>query len=223
MRLPKRKKRKDVSRGAGRRAGQRFDAEFGVTTEATIFLGELDPEALGPSLDYATHYDPTPPGDFEKLIEAATLAPEEATFVDLGSGLGRVVLFAARLPFRQVVGVEFSPALCAVARENLRRFDPVRRRCRDVRIVCADAKDYRLPRGAAIVYLFNPFVGPVFAAVLERLAVHDAELNVIYHTPLERKLLDDHPAFELVVDRPWGCVYRNRRNAGAPPKVGLRP
>ena len=45
---------------AGRRAGQRFDAELGVTTEALIFLGELDPEAIGPSLEHATHYEPTP-------------------------------------------------------------------------------------------------------------------------------------------------------------------
>ena len=212
--MPKSKKPRRVARGAGRRAGQRFDAEFGVTTEATIFLGELDPEALGPSIEYATHYDATPPDDFERLIAVTTIAPEGAAFVDLGCGLGRVVLLAARLPFRQVVGVEFSPALCEVARENVQRFGAANRRCRDARIVCTDARDYRLPRGAAIVYLFNPFVGPVFAAVVERLAQHDGDLNLIYHTPLERKLLDEHPAFEIVADRPWGCVYRNRRSAG---------
>jgi len=220
--LPKRKKPKRTSRSAGRRAGQRFDGDFGVTTEATLFLGELDPEALGPSIEYATHYDPTPPGDFEKLIAAATIAPEEAAFIDLGCGLGRVVLLAARLPFRQVVGVDFSPALCEVARENVQRFGSANLRCRDVRIVCADAKDYRLPRGSAIVYLFNPFVGPVFASVVEALAQHPADLNVLYHTPLERKQFDEHPAFDIVADRPWGCVYRNRRSAGPRPSAALR-
>ena len=53
----------------GRRVGQRFDADHEVTTEATIFLGKLDPEALGESLRYATHYEPTP------LHDALTASP----------------------------------------------------------------------------------------------------------------------------------------------------
>jgi len=215
--LPKHKKPKGRARGSGRRAGQRFDAEFGVTTEATIFLGELDPDALGGSLEHATHYDATPIDDFEKLMTATTIAPQEATFVDLGCGLGRIVLLASRRPFRQVVGVEFSPALCEVARENLNRFGAARRRCPDVRIVCDDAKDYRLPRGAAIVYLFNPFHGPVLATVVEALATHAGDLNVIYHTPLGRAAFDQNAAFEIVADHPWGVVYRNKRSGARPP------
>jgi SAM-dependent methyltransferase len=220
--LPRRKKPKRIARGSGRRAGLRFDADFGVTTEATIFLGELDPDALGQSLEYATHYDATPIADFERLIEMTTIEPEEATFVDLGCGLGRVVLLAARLPFRQVVGVEFSPALCEVARENVQRFGAAQRRCRDVRIVGDDAKDYALPRGPLVVFMFNPFHGPVMESVVRRLAQHPAELNVIYHTPLERRQFDDDPAFEVVADHPWACVYRNKRSAGPRPASVLR-
>lgn len=193
-----------------------------MTTEATLFLGELDPEALGQSLEYATHYDATPIADFERLIAATTLAPEETTFVDIGCGMGRVVLLAARRAFRQVVGVEFSPALCEVARENLERFAASLRRCRDVRIVCDDAKDYRLPHGALLVYMFNPFHGPVLSAVVDRLAKHSGELNVVYHTPLERRFFDENPAFEVVADHPWAVIYRNKRSAGTRPEPDLR-
>jgi len=71
---------------SGRRAGQRFDAEHGVTTEALVFLGELDPDAIGPSLEFATHYEPTPVAQAEALLDASPLAPGRATFVDLGAG-----------------------------------------------------------------------------------------------------------------------------------------
>ena len=193
-----------------------------MTTEATLFLGELDPEALGESLQYATHYDATPIADFERLIAETTLAPGETTFIDLGCGMGRVLLLAARGAFRQVVGVEFSPALCEVARENIERCAGRLRRCRDVRIVCDDAKDYRLPRGALVVYMFNPFHGPVLSAVVARLAKHPAELNVIYHTPLQRRFFDTNPAFEIVADHPWAVIYRNKRSAGTRPGPDLR-
>ena len=96
---------------SGRRAGQRFDADHGVTTEALLFLGDLDPEAIGPSLAHATHYEPTPVGEVRALLTHVTFDVARATFVDLGSGMGRAVMEAATLPFRQAVGVEISPAL----------------------------------------------------------------------------------------------------------------
>jgi len=155
---------------SGRRAGQRFDAEHNVATEALIFLGELDPEAIGPNIVHATHYEPTPVGDLARLLGHVPFALERSTFVDLGSGMGRAVLLAAEQPFRQVVGVEFSPALHAIARDNLAATDRTRLRCRDVRLVRRDAETYPFPRGDLVVYLFNPFDGAILAEILERLA-----------------------------------------------------
>ncbi len=151
---------------SGRRAGQRFDAEHRVVTEALLFLGELDPAAIGPNIGLATHYEATPPGDVVRLLAAAQLVPECTTFVDIGSGMGRVVLIASRLPFKQVVGVEISPALHEVARENLATYDRALQRCSDVRLVRADAADYAFPRGELALYLYNPFRAPVLASVL---------------------------------------------------------
>ncbi len=102
---------------SGRRAGQRFDAQRNVATEALLFLGDLDPEGIGPNLVHATHYEPTPVGDLDALLAHVPFALERSTFVDLGSGMGRAVLLAASRPFRQVVGVEISPALHAIARD----------------------------------------------------------------------------------------------------------
>jgi SAM-dependent methyltransferase len=196
---------------SGRRSGQRFDAEHQVTTEALIFLGQLDPEALGPSLEHATHYEPTPVEHVATLLDAVPIRLERAAFVDLGCGMGRVLLLAARRPFRQVIGVEFSPALCEIARENVAAFDLGLRRCRDVRIVRADALNFALPRGDLVVYMYNPFRGAVMQTVAERLAKaasETRELIVIYHTPLERGLIEATGAFDLAAEFPCGVVYR---------------
>jgi SAM-dependent methyltransferase len=194
---------------SGRRSGQRFDADHQVTTEALIFLGQLVPEALGPSLEYATHYEPTPVEHVVTLLDAIPISLERATFVDLGCGMGRVVMLATHRPFQQVVGVEFSPALCEIARENLAAYDSALRRCRDARIVCADAKNFALPRGDLVIYMYNPFRGPVMQTIVDRLArTRTDELVLIYHTPLERALVEASGAFETVADFPCGVVYR---------------
>lgn len=183
-----------------------------MTTEALVFLGELDPDAIGPSLQYATHYEPTPVGEAEKLLDASPLAPEHATFVDLGAGMGRIVLLAARRPFKHVIGVEISPALVEIARENLAGARDERRVARDVRIVRGDAAEYRFPRGDLVVYLYNPFEAPILEAVLRRLREGDRlrEVVLLYHTPVERATIDADTAFELTRDLGFGLVYRRR-------------
>jgi len=193
---------------AGRRAGQRFDAERGVVTEALMFLGDLDPEAIGSNLAHATHYEATPVADFERLLAHIPFALEDATFVDLGAGLARVVLLAAMQPFRQVIGVEISPALAAIARDNLRSAPRATFRCHDVRIVRGDAAAYRFPRGRLVVYLYNPFDAAVLTPIVARLATVRCETALVYHTPVERAAIEAHPDFELVAEEPCGVVYR---------------
>ncbi|HYZ14759.1 MAG TPA: class I SAM-dependent methyltransferase [Candidatus Acidoferrum sp.] len=202
---------------SGRRSGQRFDAEYGVTTEALVFLGELDPDAIGPSLRYATHYEPTPVAQAVGLLDASPLAPKDATFVDLGAGMGRIVLLAARRPFRAVIGVEISPALVEIGRENLARANDPARVTRDVRIVRGDAGTYRFPPGHLVVYLYNPFQAPVLQAVLANLTrplKKRREVVLLYHTPVERDTIDACEEFELVRDLGFGLVYRLRGASG---------
>ncbi|MBV8580791.1 MAG: class I SAM-dependent methyltransferase [Candidatus Eremiobacteraeota bacterium] len=204
---------------SGRRAGQRFDAEHGVTTEAVVFLGELDPDAIGPALEHATHYEPTPVKEAQALLDALPLAPAAATFVDVGAGMGRVVLLAARRPFRAVIGIEISPALVEIAHENLaavRRSGHAvfaRPAARDVRIIRADAASYAFPRGDLVVYLYNPFHAPVLDQMLTNLRTSDEarEVVLLYHTPVERETIDATDAFDLIDDLGFGVVYRLRR------------
>jgi SAM-dependent methyltransferase len=203
------------ARVSGRRAGQRFDAENGVATEALLFLGDLDPEAIGPSIAHATHYEPTPVGELDALLRHVPFALDQATFVDLGAGLGRALFAAARYPFRQIVGVEISPALVATARDNAARFAARagdERRCRDVRLVHGDAATFRFPRGDLVVYLYNPFDATLLERVVTSLTRTPREhLAVLYHTPVERDLFDTNAAFEVLAEETFGVAYVHRR------------
>jgi SAM-dependent methyltransferase len=188
-----------------------------VTTEALIFLGQLDPEAVGPSLEFATHYEPTPVDEAGALLDALPLPPERTTFIDLGSGMGRVVLLAAERPYRQVIGVEISPALHEVAKENRDRYPRDRLRSRDIRLVRADAAAFTFPRGDLAVYLYNPFRAPVMQPVVDRLAVHRGAVALAYHTPLERETIDAVAAFVPVASFAFGTVWhKSAAPAGAP-------
>jgi hypothetical protein len=205
---------KDARRStSGRRSGQRFDADHGVVTEALLFLGELDPEAIGDAIEDATHYEPTPVKEFTALLNAVPISPIGWTFVDAGAGMGRVVLLASLRSFRQVIGVEVSAALCETARDNVVRWRRVYERpaCKDVRIVCGDAATYRFPAGNLIVYLYNPFGERTLARLADALGTHEGQCYVVYHTPVHRVVFDADSRFEVVADLEFGVIYRLRR------------
>ncbi len=203
-------------RTSGRRAGQRFDAQYGVTTEALIFLGDLNAESVGSSVAYATHYEPTPVRDFAQFMNALCVEFTKSTFVDIGSGMGRVVLLAARYPFKQILGIELSPALHEVAVQNLKRWVDPRQRCKDIRLVRADASTFDFPAGNLVVYLYNPFREPLLTALLEKILASRRiarEVVLCYHTPAEREAIDETQAFELLTNFDFGCMYRFRNGA----------
>ena len=89
------------------------------------------------------------------------------TFVDLGSGKGRMLLVAAEMGFGRCVGVEFSRSLQAQAEENLRRFRG--RKGVAIESVLADAAEFAFPAGDLVVYLFNPFGAETMGRVLRNL------------------------------------------------------
>src|SRR5947209_2929304 len=95
-----------------------FDRQYGVDTSGLISSVLL---ASGHENDlYGTAYYGIPPSRFRYVLNKwATWPPElpveEYTFIDIGCGKGRAVLLATELPFREVIGVELSPALVETA------------------------------------------------------------------------------------------------------------
>ena len=144
-----------------------FDRRYGVSTGGEVEVADSD--LPGPHRAHAVKYQATHERVMEHVLAHLPVRPETTSFVDVGCGKGKAVLMAAMRPFAFVLGVELSPAYCAIARRNLARFPAEARRCEDVEILCADATAFPLPAGDTAYYLFNPFEAPVLEPLLERI------------------------------------------------------
>lgn len=121
--------------------------------------------------------------------------------IDYGSGKGRVLVQAARYPIKQVIGLEISPELNALASQNVES-NRHRLACQDVVLVTADVLEYEPPDDITIAYLYNPFRGEIFAAAITRLIEsHDRNprrVRLIYVNPTEHHQLLATNRFRLV-------------------------
>ncbi len=103
-----------AERAAERTADAAFDRAHGVDTGGKIHTAAMH-DVESENWVYGLRYMPTRAGLFEQMVSASDIEPHRYSFVDYGSGKGRVLLLAARFPFRRVVGVEFSPELHRIA------------------------------------------------------------------------------------------------------------
>ena len=156
--------------------------------------GRLTPEQLGFSPEHRVRYEPSHWFALARILPRREVEPTDV-FVDFGSGMGRVVYQAAeRYRLARVEGIELSAELSAIAHDNIERTRH-KLRCQDVRLVTGDVLDYEIPDDVTIAFLANPFKGPIFQSVVDRLvascARHPRRLRVIYLNPVEeRRLLE---------------------------------
>lgn len=134
--------------------GKRWDRKYRVDTSGQIDLNNVD--AIGPNKASGYAAVSTSPKAFAFLSQFFPADWKDCTFVDIGSGKGRVVMLAAEYGFDRIRGIEFVPLLCRIAEQNLMRFSG--RRPADWAVINADATAIDLPLGAPLlVYCFNPF------------------------------------------------------------------
>lgn len=211
------------------RVVRRYPARFRTTRSQPLsdvlgwFTDQVDPESRAFDTRYGVatrwfdlgNYEPTPPSVIEQVLDGLPAPPQHYSFVDLGSGKGRVVLIAAMRPFRRVVGIERRWLLHRRALRNVEHFTGAL--CTRPELVCADAARAELPSGPLVLFLYNPFGAGVWDAVLER--CRGRELQLISVNPpnpdwlAERGLVRvahvEHPSD----DRRWSrFVWADRRS-----------
>jgi len=107
---------------------------------------------------------------------------DDDVLVDVGSGMGRVLLVAGRRPFRRVIGIEQDPELTRIAERNLRGR---RLACRDVELLTVDASAWAVPDDLTMAYLYCPLPDVVLrgflTSVLASLDRHPRPFTLIYN------------------------------------------
>ncbi|MCX5417300.1 class I SAM-dependent methyltransferase [Streptomyces sp. NBC_00059] len=147
---------------------EKFDTSFGVDT-STPFESWDAGEADNFDLLNNYRYSPSPTGILRAVISQVPVAHEEVTFIDFGSGKGRVLLVASEFPFKRIIGVELSTHLCDIATRNVTQFDSSSQRCKDIAIRHESAEEFEIPDDAGVFYFYEPFSPAVTERVLENI------------------------------------------------------
>ena len=159
-----------LSRRIFDREERRFEERYGIETGGIVEPTALSVPDGDPTLGFT--YVSTPPRVARAWLRALPADVTAYTFVDLGSGKGRVLLLAAERGFARVVGVEFAEELHAIALENARS---AREHGRDVEPVLGDAASFEFPLDPLVVHFNNPFKESVMSSVISRLSAGYAE------------------------------------------------
>jgi SAM-dependent methyltransferase len=142
-------------------------------------------------------------------LEKLHVNASKFTFIDFGSGNGRVLLIAAGLPFRAVVGIEFSRELHETAVQNINRFPSHLISAGTVTSRCADAASFPLPPSDLVCYFHNPFGPAVLSKVVARLEAHrdsGYRIWVIYLDPRHREIFERTGKFAIFDETPSTLV-----------------
>jgi hypothetical protein len=164
------------------------DHWYGISTRASLQGAESVTAltTLGGKID-AHPYEGTPFGTIKRVLAHLPHNVSNYSFVDYGSGKGRVILMASRLRFREVIGVEFAESLHQLAELNISRFKG-NKNC-PVRSVHCRAEKFEIPDGPCVLYLYNPFEPTIAYKVVKRivssyLARPRHMIIVLYHPML---------------------------------------
>ena len=149
--------------------------------------------------DYSP-YEPTPYCVLERLAESG-LVKRKHRLLDYGCGKGRVAFFMASVIGCRATGLDYSPKLIDIAREN-RRASRLGDR---VTLTCCRAEQYAITDEDTF-FFFNPFSERVFESVLRHIlrAFHEnpRPLRVICYYPSEAYLqcLETAPELRPLAD-----------------------
>jgi hypothetical protein len=152
---------------------KQFDARYDTDTGGIVALSDLSVE--GKNWVHGARYAPTSPERFRECLALLPLdedAYRRFTFIDIGSGKGATLLYAADLKFDKAIGLELVPSLHEVALRNIAKYEP----CRNIGTsVCGDATEYAFPDAPLVIFANNPFPAVVMEGVLKNLRLNRRE------------------------------------------------
>jgi SAM-dependent methyltransferase len=178
-----------------------FDRHHGTDTAGVREISSLRLHSV--NARFAVRYQPTASDVFDSTIAALkAFEPDlrQFVFVDFGCGKGKLLLLASLLPFREVIGVELSAELVAIAQRNIETWCSQKALLKTIRVVHADAADFPPPPEPVVSFFYNPFGRPVMEKVLANLTMSLHEnprpMAIIYVDPRHADVLERSGTWE---------------------------
>ena len=199
-------RREEIRSGRLRGAALRRVIEKTPLERRDHFVEELLGVAY-PPLDEPALVDermPYTPSGYDQITHALETTQLRAgqRFVDIGSGMGKVVLLAALLGGADAIGIEHDPILHDLAVEATRALDvPL------ARFECIDARHASIA-DVDVLFMYIPFTGNTLRTALDRFmeqARASPRRRHLCTSAIDRRV---HPALEPVGEpRSWLQVY----------------
>lgn len=188
-----------IARGAvrllHRNATDEFDTAFKIDTWREVPLWRL--HVASENASYGSKYQTTDPDVFLDAIRRVPADLRDFTFIDLGCGKGRTLILAAKQGFLKVIGVEFSPELAAIARQNVSQVGV------SAEIIEDDAARFRFADSNLLIYMYNPFGKSVMHSVIANLldwrGRHSSQAFLVYINPVCHGEFESFERLEPVV------------------------
>jgi SAM-dependent methyltransferase len=179
-------------------ADDAFDKKYNVETAKIIKTSEI--ETRSKNWKFAVRYEPTDSAySFKEILSSFHIDYSDYTFIDLGSGKGRAVLLASMLPFKRIIGVEFSETLIDTARKNISQFPGDQQLCKNIELLLMDASEYPFPGPGEkfVLFMNNPFHEPILEKVIENVSksfyLNPRRIIIIYINPQFSKIIQTLP------------------------------
>src|SRR5258708_7681217 len=106
---------------------------------------------------------------FRAAMDAVKIDARAFTFVDIGSGKGKVLLMASDLPFKRIIGIEYALGLHEVAVRNVATYRSESQQCTEIEALYGDGLAYTPPPGPLVLFVFNALAAEFMRAFLKRL------------------------------------------------------
>jgi SAM-dependent methyltransferase len=171
-----------------------IDIQYGIQTSS-----EIPGYALSSDSRETTGYIGSQPSIIRFAL-ARIDQPERTILVDLGCGMGRVLAVGSEFPFREVIGVEISATLAAMAQANV---DIVSHNFPDrspIRVVTGDAFTFPLPDAPLALFLYRPFGKEGTRRLLDHIETalpnRSKPLTIVYYNPVWGAVFDASPSLK---------------------------
>ncbi len=180
-----------------------YGLRFGFGTLFSLNNDELDVSTKEKL--YATEYLPTPYYIVKKTFSLVKTKLNNSTFIDFGSGAGRVMMFASLYDPKEITGVEFSEKLCNIASKNMQDyFSESKNTGVKWNIVCIDALKYEIKSTANFFFFYDPFDEKIMQHIMLRIKNscedYPRDIFIVYISPRFRKIVNEMGFKELYSD-----------------------
>jgi hypothetical protein len=172
---------RDAKRLTVTREPDPFDLEHDI--ETSQFVHPSDLSVLSQNWLEGLSYQPTPVNLIREAITSLPIHAAEFTFIDFGSGKGRVLFVASEFPFARIIGVEYAPELHEAACRNLQRYRGETQQCRSIEPICQDMTTFHFPEGPLVLFFYNPAFEPVMRIMAAKIKGLPQACWVVYVNP----------------------------------------